>query len=48
MNISYSFRTHDFSTSIFSGAFAVFQAVAGFVARWHDYAVTPVSQFFTF
>jgi hypothetical protein len=49
MDKSYSFGTHEFSPSIFSRTFAVFQArVAGLVAKWQDCAVTPVSPFFIF
>jgi hypothetical protein len=48
MDKSYSFGTHEFSPSVFSMTCHFHAWVAGLVARWQDYAVTPVSQFFIF
>jgi hypothetical protein len=50
MDISYSSGTRIFSTFSYLRDFYCLSGicVAGLFARWQDYAVTPVSQFFKF
>jgi hypothetical protein len=44
MNISYSFGTQFFSFR-YLREFYCYSGIAGFVARWQDYAVTTISQY---